>query len=122
MPSIAVIGASSNRDKFGNKCVRAYLSQGWTVHPVHPAESEVEGCRAYPSVTDVPAPLDRVALYLPPELGLKVLEDLAAVKHDDLILNPGTENAALLARASELGLPARQDCAIVDIGQSPADY
>ena len=70
----------------------------------------------------MPTPLDRVALYLPPALGLTVLEPLASVEHADLILNPGTENAALLARAAELGLPARQDCAIVDIGLSPADF
>jgi hypothetical protein len=122
MPSIAIVGASSNRDKFGNKAVRAYLSKGWTVHPVHPKEREVEGRRAYPSVKDVPAPLERVALYLPPELGLKVLDELASVEHGDLILNPGSENAAVLQRAAELGLPARQDCAIVDIGLSPADF
>jgi predicted CoA-binding protein len=122
MPSIAIIGASSKREKFGNKAVRAYLAQGWTVYPINPREAEIEGQTAYASLSDVPAPLDRVALYLPPELGLTVLDELSRVEHQDLILNPGTENAALLARAAELGLPARQDCAIVDIGMSPADF
>ena len=42
---IAVIGASNNREKFGNKCVRAYLMKGHEVFPVNPKEEKIEGLK-----------------------------------------------------------------------------
>ena len=120
MPSVAVIGASADRRKYGNKAVRAYLRQGWTVYPVHPSATEIEGQRAYPSLRDVPAPLDRVSLYLPPEAGMSVLDDLAAVPHKEFYVNPGAESPELIARAEELGLEPIQACSIVEIGVSPS--
>ena len=59
MPSIAVIGASGDRSKYGNKAVRAYLKRGWTVYPVNSRESVIEDQRAFRSILDVPSPVDR---------------------------------------------------------------
>jgi predicted CoA-binding protein len=121
MPSVAVVGASADRSKFGNKAVRAYQRQGWTVYPVHPKLTEIEGLKAYASVKDIPGPVQRVALYLPPEVGLAVLPDIAAVLPDaEFFVNPGAESAALVDRAHELGLEPIEACAIVDIGESPS--
>jgi hypothetical protein len=120
MPSVAVIGASRDRHKFGNKAVRAYLRQGWTVHPVNPAGGEIEGQAVLRSVRELPGPVDRIALYLPPESGLDVLADIAAVEHGDFIVNPGAESAALLARAAQLGLSPQLACAILEVGVSPS--
>jgi len=120
VPTVAVIGASADRSKYGNKAVRAYLRQGWTVYPVHPRATEIEGLRAYPSLRDVPAPLDRVSLYLPPENGLAVLDDLAAVPHTEFYVNPGAESPQLIARAEALGLQPIEACSIVEIGVSPS--
>jgi predicted CoA-binding protein len=120
MPSVAIVGASADRRKFGNKAVRAYQRRGWTVYPVHPALAEIEGSKAYASLRDVPTPLDRVALYLPPEIGLTVLPDLVAVKHGDLYVNPGADSVELLRQARELGLEPIEACAIVEVGESPS--
>jgi hypothetical protein len=120
MPAVAVIGASSHREKFGNKAVRAYLRQGWTVYPVNPAEREIEGLPAFASVRDVPGPVQRIALYLPPEIGETVLPDIAAVPHDELFVNPGAESDELLAHAARLGLSPILGCAILEVGVSPA--
>ena len=65
----AIVGASSTRAKFGNKAVRAYARQGWTVYPVNPRTERIEGLRCYHSIRDVPGLVDRVAIYLPPEPG-----------------------------------------------------
>ena len=52
---VAVIGASSNRSKFGNKAPRVpYERQGFTVLAINPNEREVEGHQTYASVLDVP--------------------------------------------------------------------
>jgi len=122
MPRVAVIGASADRAKFGNKAVRSFLDQGWDVHPVNPNAREVEGLACVASLRDVPRPVDRVLLYLPPDVGLGVLEDVAAVQPGEFWVNPGAESDALIARARELGLQPILACAIVGIGDSPARW
>ena len=64
MERVAIVGASSNRAKYANRAVRAYLARGFTVHPVHPRETEVEGLPTYRSVLEIPGPVDRVVLYV----------------------------------------------------------
>ena len=54
MKSVAVIGASADRSKFGNKAVRAYLTRGFTVYPVNPKETTIEGLPAFASIDAVP--------------------------------------------------------------------
>jgi hypothetical protein len=115
-----VIGASRNPDKFGNKAVRAYIRQGHMVFPVNPNEKQIEGLTCYANVTDVPGPIDRALVYLPPSAGLTVLEDLAG--RDDvgeLWLNPGSESEEIVAKAKSLGFHPIQACSIVDIGERP---
>ena len=117
--TVAVIGASNVREKYGNKAVRAYLRQGWTVYPVNPNEREVEGLKAYPSITDIPGPVDRATLYLPPQIGLGVLDSIKAKGVEELYVNPGAESDELLARAEAMGLNTIWACSIVDIGERP---
>jgi predicted CoA-binding protein len=119
---IAIVGASSDRRKFGNKAVRAYARAGWRVYPVHPVEEEVEGFEAYPSVRHIPGPVDRVSMYLPPAKGLQILDDIRKVRPGEVWLNPGTESDELVAKAEKLGLNVIQACSILDVGMSPADF
>ena len=122
MPSVAVVGASSVRDKFGNKAVRAYLRQGWTVYPVNPTEKTVEGLTALPDDPDIPGPVDRVSMYVPPSVGLTLLDGIKAKAPKELFFNPGSESDELIARAESLGLDPIQACSIVDIGERPSSY
>ena len=119
-----VIGASTNREKFGNKAVRAFLRHGDEVLPVNSRAARhnetIEGLKVYPDVASVPGPIDKATLYLPPALGIAAIEDLAA-RGDvtEIWLNPGAESPALLKRAKELGLDPIQACSIVAIGMEP---
>lgn len=122
MPSIAVIGASSDRKKFGNKAVRAYLSEGWTVYPVNQRESVIEGLPAFPSISEVPDPVDYVSLYVPPAVGLQLLPAIAERKPRELWLNPGTESDDLVEAAADLHLRTVVACSIVALGLSPAQF
>lgn len=119
MKTVAVIGASSNRTKFGNKAVRAFLQQGFTVYPVNPHETEIESLPAFKSIADVPSRPQMVSVYLPPPVLLKILPDIAMKGCDELWLNPGTESDEVLAEAERLGLNVIQACSIVAIGVSP---
>ncbi len=120
MKTVAIIGASTDRAKFGNKAVRAFQQQGYTVYPVNPKETEVEGLPAFKSIRDVPVRPRMVSVYLPPPVLLKILSDIAARGCDELWLNPGTESDEVLAEAERLGLRIIQACSIVSVGVSPA--
>ncbi|MEO7190522.1 MAG: CoA-binding protein [Vicinamibacterales bacterium] len=119
MPVIAVIGASADRRKFGNKAVRAFRNQGYTVIPIHPRETEVEGERAYATVLDYPGPIDEASLYVRPAVGLQVLEDLARKKVLTVWLNPGADSPEVVARARALGIEPIVACSIMGVGESP---
>jgi predicted CoA-binding protein len=116
---IAVIGASNNRQKFGNRAVRAYHQQGYTVIPINPHETRVEGLETYASVLDVPGPVDMASFYVPPEVGERVIEEVAKKGIKEIWLNPGSESDALLSRARTLNLQPIVACSIVAIGQNP---
>ena len=116
---VAVIGASADRRKFGNKAVRAFLRQGYDVVPINPHEARVEGLTAYRSVLDVPGAIDMATLYVSPETGLQVIEDIARKGIHEVWLNPGAESPALMAAAQALGLSPIEACSIVGIGETP---
>ncbi len=122
MKTIAIIGASTNRAKYGNKAVRAYRQAGYTVYPVNPQATEIEGLAAYKSVVDLPLRPGIVSVYVPPQTLLRLLPQIAAKGCDELWLNPGAESEAVLAEASRLGLNIVQACSILGIGLSPANF
>ena len=122
MKTVAVIGASSNRDKFGNKALRAFASRGFRVIPINPTEPEVEGHKTYKSVVDVPGAIDLATIYVPARIGVAVLDDLVKKGITEVWLNPGADDASVVKRARELGLKTVQTCSILAIGESPGRY
>jgi predicted CoA-binding protein len=122
-PIVAILGASTNRAKFGNKSVRAHLSKGYRVYPINPKGEPVEGLESFRTLSDVPEPhLTRISVYLPPHLLLPALDDIAKTSHEQLWLNPGTESDEVLKRAAALDLDPIRGCSIVDLGVSPSDF
>ena len=120
--TVAVIGASRDRRKFGNKALRAFAHQGYTVLPINPHEREIEGHRAYATVLDVPGTIDMATVYVPPEIGVGVMDELAEKKVGEVWLNPGADGPEVVERARQLGLKAIQACSIIGIGESPGSY
>ena len=120
MPKIvAVIGASNNRSKFGNRAVRAFRQQGYTVLPINPHETEVEGLKTYASVLDVPGPIDMASIYVPPEIGEQIIGEIAQKGIPEVWVNPGAESDELIARARALDIQPIIACSIVAIGENP---
>ena len=121
-PTVAIVGASSDRSKFGNKSVRAHLQQGYEVYPVNPAETAIEGLKCYKSILDVPvAHLDRISVYVPPAVGLRLLPDIAKKGCRELWLNPGAESDDIIDRATDLKLNVIVACSIVGVGVNPSE-
>lgn len=118
MPTIAIIGASTDRSKFGNRAVRAYRNQNWTVYPVNPRETVVEDLPAFKSIRDVPAGhLDRVTVYLSKNLGLGVMDEIAQ-RGDvgEVMLNPGADDPDVVEKGKRLGLNVVTGCSLIAIG------
>jgi predicted CoA-binding protein len=122
MPTIAIVGASNNRAKFGNKALRAFRKQGYTVVPIHPRETVVEGEPAYASVLDYAGTIDEATFYVPPRVGLRVIEEIARKGIPAVWLNPGAEAPALVERATALGIRPIVACSILGVGESPHAY
>jgi uncharacterized protein len=120
--SVAIVGASTDRVKYGNKAVRAFVQKGWTVYPVNPSADEVEGLRCYASITDVPEPIDRVCMYVPAKTGKDMLTDIAKKSPKELFLNPGSDDDEMLAQARALGLTPIRACSILSIGLRPGMF
>ena len=122
MPRVAVVGASTNRSKFGNISLRAHIRQGWTVYPIHPTESLIEDLPVFSALSEVPEHLNRISVYLPPPKTLKLLDEICTIPHEELWLNPGSEDAEVLEKARQLNLVPILACSIVDIGENPASF
>jgi uncharacterized protein len=122
MKTVAIIGASSNRAKFGNKALRAFENRGYRVIAINPNEAEVEGHRTFKSVLDVPGDIDMATVYVPPAVGVGVMDDLAKKGVPEVWLNPGADDRAVVERARALGVHVIRACSIIGIGESPARY
>lgn len=120
---VAIIGASRDRRKFGNKAVRAFLEKGYDVYPIHPTEKEIEGLPAYRSVLEIPDVVPLASFYVPPSIGLKMIEEVglkAGMK--TVYLNPGAEGPDLIEKGKKLGLEMKEVCSILAIGSNPSRF
>jgi len=120
--TVAIVGASSDRRKFGNKAVRAFKAAGYRVIPINPNEAEVEGIATYASVLDVPEWIDMASVYVQPEVGLQLLPEFEEKQIDEIWINPGAESPMLLADAARRKLNVIAACSIIGAGQSPSAY
>jgi predicted CoA-binding protein len=123
MPTVAILGASADRGKFGNKSVRAHAACGWTVYPVNPKGGAIEVLPVCSSLSEVPAArLDRVSVYLPPALAVHAMDEIATKGAGEVWLNPGADEPQVVDRARALGLKVVTACSIVALGVSPAEF
>jgi uncharacterized protein len=119
-PTVAVVGASTDRRKFGNKAVRAFRNAGYEVYPINLKGGEIEGLKAYTSLDQLPIDrLDSVTVYVPPPAVIEVLEQAASKQVGEVWLNPGTVSREAVARTEALGLNLIQACSILGIGEQP---
>ena len=120
--TVAVIGASSNRAKFGNKALRAFQAQGYTVLPINPNEPEVEGIKTYASVLDVPGSIDMATVYVQPDVTLRLLDEFARKGIPEIWVNPGAEDDEVMAEARRRKMHVIFACSIIGIGRSPSEF
>ena len=120
--TVAVVGASSDRNKFGNKALRAFKAEGYTVIPINPNEREVEGIATYPSVLDVPGTIDMATVYVQPDVAIRLLPEFEQKGIAEIWINPGAESNQLLSDARRRKLNVIAACSIIGIGRSPSSF
>lgn len=114
----AVVGASTSRDKYGNKVLRAYLQQGRPVVAVHPAASQIEGVSAYGSLRELPGPCHGISIITPPAVTERVIEEAGELGIRHVWLQPGAESQRAIERATQFGMNviAGGPCLLVVLG------
>jgi predicted CoA-binding protein len=114
----AVVGASTDREKYGNKVLRCYVQHGLEVYAVNPNHAEVEGVASYPDLQHVPAKLRGISVITPPHVTEKVAEAAAASGVGFIWMQPGAESPEAIASAEKAGLSviAGGPCLLVALG------
>jgi len=117
--NVAVLGASVKPERYSNQAVSRLIAKDHTVFPVNPNLSEIYGTRVYPSLTQVPEPIDTVTVYLGPEKSSSLEKELLRVNPRRIIFNPGAENQELMVGLENSGIECIQGCtlALLSTGQ-----
>lgn len=102
--SFAVAGASTDREKYGNKVLRAYLQHDRNVYPLNPKADQVEGLKAYGQLADLPEPVHGVSIVTPPAVTEKIVQQAIDLGIRHLWMQPGAESERAIALAAEHGL------------------
>jgi predicted CoA-binding protein len=103
-PVFAVIGASTNRDKYGNKVLRCYQQNDRPVIPVHPKETQIEGINCVISVADLPDEVESLSVITPPAITEKIVEQAAARGIRNIWMQPGAESPVAVQYCQEQGI------------------
>lgn len=114
----AVVGASSDRDKYGNKVLRCYQQHGMEVFPINPRADEIEGLKAYPSLTSLPKQVTGISVITPPKITEAVVKEAIAAGVKSIWMQPGAESMAAVREAEAAGLEviANGACILVVVG------
>lgn len=116
--AFGVVGASANRDKYGNKALRCYLQNGYRVIPVNPKEKEIEGIPCVASVLDLPDDVKSISVITPPSVTEQVVEMAARKGIENIWMQPGAESpkAVELCRRNNINVIADGSCILVVLG------
>ncbi|MFK5925038.1 MAG: CoA-binding protein [Desulfuromusa sp.] len=117
-PVFGVVGASTNRDKYGNKVLRCYQQNNLQVIPVHPKEKQIEAVHCVASVADLPKEVQSISIITPPKITEKIVEQAAAHGIKNIWMQVGSESPAAVQYCEEQGLNVIADgsCVLVVLG------
>lgn len=110
----AVVGASQDRSKFGNRIYRNLRSAGYVVYPVNPRGGELEGAQVYPTLADLPESPEVIDLVVPPAATEQVVKEAHQLGLSRVWMQPGAESEAAIAYCHDHGLQVvHHACAMV---------
>ncbi len=90
--TIAVVGASNNPAKYGNKIVKNLKGRGFGVFPINPKEVEIEGLKVYSSLSEVPERPNLAVFVVPAEIGINLVREAVKLGIENIWVQPGAES------------------------------
>jgi predicted CoA-binding protein len=114
----AVVGASTNRAKYGNKVLRVYIQKKRKVYPVNPKAEQIEGLAAFPDLGSLPEPVHGISVITPPRVTESIVEEAARLGIRNVWMQPGAESEAAVQTAEEAGINVigGDACILVTLG------
>ena len=114
----AVVGASRDSSKIGNRVFQVYLQTNRPAFPVNPSATQIEGHQAYPDLASLPKPVHGISVITPPHISESIVEQAGALGIKHIWFQPGAESPRAVARASELGMNVISGgpCILVTLG------
>ena len=119
-PAFGVVGASTNREKYGNKVLRCYLQNGKHALPINPNEPQIEGITCAASISDLPPTVESISMITPPAVTAKLVPLAIAQGIKNIWMQPGAEHpeAVALCRENGINVIADGSCLLVALGYS----
>lgn len=116
--AFAVIGASTNREKFGNKVLRCYIAHDKTVYPIHPIEKEIEHIKCLKSVAELPESVKSISIVTPPLLTEKIISQAITKGIKNIWMQPGASSQTAIDECKKNGINviAEGPCILVELG------
>ena len=116
--SFGVVGASANRQKFGNKVLRCYQQNGRNVVPVNPVETEIEGISCVATISDLPPEVESISMITPPPVTARLVPLAIEKGIKNIWMQPGAEHPDAVALCHEQGINIIADgsCLLVVMG------
>ena len=111
---IAVVGATNAVHKYGSIILKDLRAKGFTVVPVNPKETEVDGLSCHASVDDAAVPIDIIDFVVPPDVSLTVVQALDPKKHRVLWFQPGSFDQRVLKAAERFEHVVAGPCIMVE--------
>lgn len=91
-PVIAVVGATDNPRKYGNRIYLDLKDKGFRVYPVNATRATVDGDPVFATLAELPETPDIVNFVVPPTRTLRVLEQAKDLGFTTVWVQPGAEN------------------------------
>ena len=111
--TVAILGASSNKERYAYKAFQLLKSLGHTPIPINPTLKELEGVKVFASLKEIDSPIDTVTLYVSPQISSTLQDELIKLKPARVIFNPGSENPSLQAALVSAGIAVEEACTLV---------
>ena len=109
----AIVGATDDTTKYGNRIFKNLKSRGYEVYPVNLRLKELEGTKCYPSLADIPVKVDVVDFVVPPQVTEAILKECKELGLDRMWLQSGSESEAAIAFCHENNLKVVHDVCVM---------
>lgn len=111
--TVAVLGASTNEERYSFLAVKMLKEHRHRPIPVHPAGHVVDGIPAVKSLADIDEPVDTVTCYVNAKISDGEFDKIVGLKPRRMIFNPGAENEDLAGKLEKEGIEIVRACTLV---------